>query len=280
MSIFIRSLFGKLGIKEVKLEEHIDLTKDKINFLETYNHEKILSIIKREAPVDGREIVEWMQYAGAANILGEKLASRIKSVTNTYLKWVSGDPYIPGVRNDEYRVESIPGYQANYARIYRDGRVVLTVPYGEKGISKDLKVQGLYRWRRRMQWLFDVIKNEIPRLPIQESIPLPSMPVIGQNKNLAPSLPISYTLIRPALRTTFWIQFSTQNIADINIKFLTSDYIPISETKIEVRSGTSTYRIIASVPMKGYILIDPRQSEKAPLTPVSVDYVISRPPTI
>lgn len=277
---FIRSFIGEVGIKEVRLEEKIELTSEKIDFIKQFSYEMVIEELRRDAPIDGTEVVEWMHLSGAANILGDRLAPRIKAVTKTYFKWVSGDPYIPGVYNDEYSVQRMLGRTADEARVLRNGTTILTVPPGEKRISRNLEVQGLYRWRGRIQWTFDLIKNKIPKLPITDSIPIPAVraPAAGEGMYMAPYFPVTFTLIRPALITRFWMTFSTENPTKINIVFLDASYREIGSTTIDLSPGTSTYIVTAGVPRKGYIVIDPVTSRE--LRTITIDSIKTWPITI
>lgn len=86
------------------------------------------SRIEREAPVDGVEIVGWMQRSAADNAI---ITARMEEY-NRYSTFVgsAGDPYIPGLRVSDIYFARVQGYD-----VARAGRADLVTPRGTVAVS-------------------------------------------------------------------------------------------------------------------------------------------------
>jgi len=146
------------------------------------NSAKLFEPLRENAPVDGREIVEWMHYAAADNAVFEGFGEEYKvcsTVAGGSVISQSGDPYIPGVRVGNLRAESIRGSTVG-SRGYGTVRTpygTFNVPVGGKTLYafKDLLAWAALPWVGSMQWSLTLLQwTKLARAPITGRVRFPS----------------------------------------------------------------------------------------------------------
>ena len=146
------------------------------------NSANLVEPLRENAPIDGREIVEWMHVAAADNAVFEGFGEeyRVCSVAGggTVLS-ASDDAYIPGVKLDDIRGESVDGSTVMRRRY---GKVItpygsFRVPVGGKALYafKDLLAWATLPWFGAIQWVLSLLKwTSIARAPITRRVRFPS----------------------------------------------------------------------------------------------------------
>ena len=130
--------------------------------------------IETEAPVDGVEVVEWMQLCAADCAVFEAMSDEYNRAGSQLLSG-SGDAYIPGVKVGNIRGESIRGSTVS-SRGY--GNVVtphgnFRVPVGGKTTIavKDLIAWAAMPWCSAVQWLLTLLQwKDLATAPIDKRI--------------------------------------------------------------------------------------------------------------
>jgi len=84
---------------------------------------ELLPTVQERAPVDGREIVSWMQVAAAEGALLEGTCGDYNRLGSLLLS-DSGDPYIPGVAVGDLTARSMTGDE-----VRRTGRGIVMTGY-------------------------------------------------------------------------------------------------------------------------------------------------------
>jgi len=130
--------------------------------------------ISREVPIDGVEVVEWMQLCAADRAVFEAMAEEYNRAGSRLLSG-SDDAYTPGVRVGDIRGESVVGSTV-LSRRY--GNVItphgtFRVPVGGKTTiaTKDLLAWAALPWCSTVQWLLTLLQwKELAKAPISERI--------------------------------------------------------------------------------------------------------------
>lgn len=162
--------------------------------------------IASEIPTDGREIVEWM-HAAAADMAVLDAYSNEYSTCSTRGGGVvyssSGDGYIPGVRVQNIRGESVP---SSTVRSRGYGRVItpygsFNVPVGGKALFayKDLLVWAALPFTYGIQWLLSILNwARLAVAPITDRVRFPSChgKVAPNFFSVQPSFPSPVCLMR------------------------------------------------------------------------------------
>jgi hypothetical protein len=130
--------------------------------------------VKSAAPVDGVEIVEWMQIAAADNAVFDAMAEEYNKLGSQLLSG-SGDAYIPGVRVGDLRGVSVYGSTVT-AQGYGEvdtpqGR--FTVPVGGKTTfaKADILAWAALPWASTVQWNLTLLQwKELATAPIKDRV--------------------------------------------------------------------------------------------------------------
>jgi len=146
------------------------------------NSANLVEPLRENAPIDGKEIVEWMHIAAADNAVFEGFEEEYRVCSATGGGRVlskSGDSYLPGVRVGNIRGESVRGSIVQ-SRGY--GNVI--TPYGSfrvpvKGKAlyafKDLLAWATLPWVAVKQWILTLLQwTSIARAPITSRVRFPS----------------------------------------------------------------------------------------------------------
>jgi len=130
--------------------------------------------IASEAPVDGVEIVEWMQWSASDQAVFGAMADEYNRLGSQLLSG-SGDAYIPGVRVGDLRGVSVIGSTVT-TRGYGEvdtpqGR--FTVPVGGKATfaKGDILAWAAIPWPGSCQWVLTLLQwKDLARLPVKERV--------------------------------------------------------------------------------------------------------------
>ena len=146
------------------------------------NSADLVEPLRENAPIDGKEIVEWMHIAAADNAIFEAFGEEYKACSagggGTVLSG-SGDPYIPGVRVGNLRGESVRG---SVVRSRGYGNVItpygsFRVPVGGKALYayKDLLAWAALPAAYFMQWTLTLLQwTNLAKAPITKRVRFPS----------------------------------------------------------------------------------------------------------
>ena len=104
--------------------------------------EDVMVRVEEECPVDGTEIVSWMQDAPAAEIVAS--ARQVEYNKHSLWDYKGGDPAAPGIRMGSLRFNSEPGY-----RVRRIGGMLVS-PEGSRRMpmnsSRDIITRDFLGW--------------------------------------------------------------------------------------------------------------------------------------
>jgi hypothetical protein len=200
----------------------------------------ILSVIQTEAPVDGTEIVGWMQISAVDNIV---MQARILEYNRAGSQIVgnSGDPWIPGVAVEDVRFVRKTG-----GDVESDGFAVVTTPRGNfdvpslgkrPGVFRDLISWGSNDWLGKAQWTGNLLKwKDLLETPIRD--------VVGffrdNRGNVAPHFFVQMPP-RPSLTALVRQVFSSDRDQTIGINFRDpTDYSRIVGSRdVAIVAGTT-----------------------------------------
>ena len=140
----------------------------------TLDFEKVLSFFRQEAPVDNKEIVEWMQESAAVNALLDQRMEEYNRYSN--MVSASGDANIPGVYVDDIRFKRETGwtvYRRGYAYVYSPpvGTVRVDNRSGRTIIARNYLAWAGVRANNTYQWNGLLAKwRSLARTPIRSTI--------------------------------------------------------------------------------------------------------------
>jgi len=210
------------------------------NYLpESLNPNDYLNYISSVAPIDGRQIVEWMHRAFADNAILSARAEEYNSLGSQFVS-VSNDPYIPGAHVEDVRFQSVQG-----SIVLSSGYGVLVTPYGNVNIPvrgkatvvfKDLLIWASIPWVENIQWLGNIIKwKSLAKTPINQTIGFPLVSGFS-----APQF-IAVSPRRPTVRLHVIATFSSNENQTLTIKIRNvNDYTKvISQTSVKIPAGQS-----------------------------------------
>jgi hypothetical protein len=164
-----------------------------------------LEAVRSEAPVDGVEVVEWMQLAAADNAVFGAMADEYNRLGSQLLSG-SGDAYIPGVRVGDLRGESVSG-SVVASRGY--GTVVtprgnFNVPVGGKATfaRDDVLAWAALPWCSVVQWCLTLLQwKDLAKLPVRQRVRFASSSGLVAPNFFAftPKLPVPLVTLRMGL---------------------------------------------------------------------------------
>jgi len=233
---------------EFKMEKGLLRSMYRPEFKPTLDPMDIFPYIKSEAPVDGTEIVEWMHYAAAENVV---MMARIQEYNRlgSEMSGKSGDSYIPGVVVQDCRFASQRGSTIRHQGygIVRTPRGDFNVPNLKKkaGIFKDLITWGSISVTYAIQWVGNLLKwISLAETPIRDTVGFYK----DGRGNVAPNFFVQQPP-RPKLTVTVRQKYSTNKSQTLNLNFRSpSDYTNVVGSKsVDIPSGTSeiTYTVTA-----------------------------------
>lgn len=202
-------------------------------------------------------VVEWMMRCSTDMDLLLSMADAYRG--QGVLQVVSGDPWSPGMVIGDYRSVQQTGPSLFVDKVKER---VAEVPLFRKRWDKykQLIVMYLEKYNKQNRAIFNFFQN-FSRLPHPDQIPIPSFPA-GDGTPLSPSLPFSYQLIRPALRTAF--SFSVQIPEESKLKVLLWDSgkstIAESSEVVLPEGGHDVVATFGTTPLSGYMEVDPTEA--------------------
>ena len=199
-----------------------------------------LDVTVREVPVDGVEVVEWMQVAHADALA---LSARTLEYNRAGSQMVSsnGDSYIPGVS-----VEEICFRKETGTTVRSRGYAIADTPIGSFNLPTLGRTAGIFRnllsaatmsYAGSVQWTGNLIKwKELAKTPINQTVGF-FRDVRG---NVAPNF-FEQLPPRPKLTVTVRQTFSTDKPQTLTMNFRDpTDYTRVLGTKsVDVDAGTS-----------------------------------------
>jgi len=141
--------------------------------------EKLLPSIQSEAPVDGEEVVSWMQLSAAEAGILDALVEDYNRLGSQLIS-DSGDPYIPGVRCGDLRVPSVLGstvLDRGYGTVVTP-RGSFNCPVGGKatGIFSDILAWARLTWAGAIQWCLSLLQwKDLASTPVSQRVRFPSL---------------------------------------------------------------------------------------------------------
>lgn len=208
----------------------------------------LMERLREEAPIDGVEIVEWMQISAVENII---LQARIAEYNRlgSELDARSGDPYIPGVVVSDIRFDKVLG-----ATVRSQGFAVASTPRGRfnvpslgklPGVFRDLISFGSMSYLGSMQWSGSLLKwRSLAETPIRETVGF----YRDHRGNAAPNFFVQIPT-RPALSVLVRQRFSSDGDQTLRVNFRDpTNYSRVVGTKsVAIATGTSeaTYTVSA-----------------------------------
>ena len=219
----------------------------------TLNPREYLTIAKEIAPVDGVEIVEWMQGSFADNAI---ISSRIDEYNRLGSQVVgfSGDPFYPGVIVEDCGFSSELGRDIS-ARGYAIGitpRGNFRVDVGGKavGAARDLLTWGGVPWSGYTQWIGALLKwKSLASTPIASTIGFPAtLNPVTRGFLSAPQF-VVLSPSRPALRVNVSEVFSCGEAERLEVTYRDpNDYTRVlARDWIDLPAGQSelSYSVIS-----------------------------------
>ena len=142
----------------------------------------LMETLSKEAPVDGREIVEWMHYSAADNAVFEGFGEEYSTCSATSAGQIAsrgGDGNIPGVRVAGIRARSERGYavrRRGYGVVYTP-RGAFRVPVGGKALfaNRDILAWASLPWAASVQYCITLLRwLNLAKAPISKRVRFPS----------------------------------------------------------------------------------------------------------
>ena len=206
-----------------------------------------LKIIKSEVPVDGTEIVGWMQMCAADNAMLDARCEEYNRL-GSQLVGTSNDPYIPGtvIEDINYRSETGRAVSNRGYGIAETPRGSYRVSIGGSGdgIFRDQLSWGAAPWSGYTQWSGALLKwKSLANTPLTSAVGFPSAQGLS-----APQYVVLQSA-RPALRVGVEQSFTIDKGQRLNLNWRDpSDFTRVlARDWIDLPAGTSelTYNVIS-----------------------------------
>jgi hypothetical protein len=194
--------------------------------------------ISRDVPVDGVEVVEWMQWAAADNAVLEAMEIEYNRLGSQVVSG-SGDAYIPGVRVGDLRGESVRGNI-----VLSRGYGVVVTPYGSYNVpvggkttiaTGDLLAWAAIPWANIVQWVLTLIQwRDLTTLPVRQRVRFASSSGL-----VAPQF-FLYVARLPLPLVTFRIRITSDREQEVVLRgrgTRGSYETVVYETKFKIESG-------------------------------------------
>jgi len=142
----------------------------------------LLEPLRKEAPVDGKEVVEWMHISAADNAVFEGYGEEYRTCSATSAGQIasrSGDGYIPGVSVSGLRAQSVRGYtvrRRGYGVVYTP-RGSFRVPVGGKALfaNRDILAWAALPRALWVQFCITLLRwLDLAKAPISKRVRFPS----------------------------------------------------------------------------------------------------------
>ncbi len=242
-----------------------------------FNTDDIKDTVKKIAPIDGREVVEWMQETLAANMVLFSLQNDIENAGGVFRSG-AGDGYVPGVRVGNLYFKSDRGTvvrRRGYAIVRGNNIPDIKVPIDTGKLvflkNKLIALLGAFNPRELQFNGFIALWEKLPRTPINarlrfgiiQKIPIP------QFIHSAPRIPAPAVINR--------IGISSEKQQRINIKGRRVDRPSevVYEDTVTVPSGQSEVMVqTASFPLMPPVILQITPESPGKLT---MDYVDTIP---
>ena len=204
-------------VREVKrVSPNVDLTTGIPNpkifgwLKPTLNYNDMLQQVQQDVPVDGQEVVAWMQIATAMNAMAQSVMQTYNSIGSIggsssnapLLQGTSGDGFIPGVYLNNIHFLSQNGYYVN-----SQNHAIVVTPYGNFNVpvggNTIIAINDLLAWAavpytywiQFLAILFNWLK--LAKIPFNQRVTFPTAgDMVGpQFFDVNPSLPTPGVLI-------------------------------------------------------------------------------------
>jgi len=233
--------------------------------------EAILPMVREYAPIDGVEVVEWMQECAADNaILDSIMADYERAGSRVYSR--SGDPAAPGVRVHDTYFPSVPG-----RTVASRGYAVLATPYGNFNVPsrgklaltmKDFLGWGAAPWVGSYQWRGIIMRwVELASAPIKDR-----GGVLNSTGLVAPQFFYVSTKMLPMATMTLGLSSDKDQTVVVTGRD-TADYGKVNfsiDVGIPAGQSETTIRLF-SVPMRPFVMeIQPSDGTSTVLDSLSV----------
>lgn len=237
--------------------------------------EEILPKVKEAAPVNGIDIVEWMQLAASEGAILDGACEEYNRAGSQLLS-SSGDPYIPGVKVGNLKGESITG-----SRVKSQGYGTVITPRGNFNVPDEGKATGIFsdllawatcKGRWSIQWLLSLLQwKDLARTPIDDRIRFANLGgLVAPNfVTVSPRIPAPLVMMRIGMTSD-----KPQTVA-IKGRGLTDYTGVLFEDSFPVDSGESetTYNILGFPFTADFLLeLQPRDG-----TQTILDYIETIP---
>jgi len=244
----VSELRARVISREFRLERGLMRSPYKPTFRPVLDPADILNSIRAEAPVDGREIVEWMQISAAENVVMQARIAEYNRL-GSQLVGDNGDPYIPGVVVEDIKFNSETG-----SRIRTRGFAIATTPRGSfnvpslgknPGVFRDLISWGSISYVGTVQWIGSLLKwKSLAETPIRQTVGF----YRDYRGNSAPNFFVQRPT-RPALTVRARQRFSTDEDQTLTINFRdpTNYTRVVGSRSVDIARGESevTYTVSA-----------------------------------
>ena len=206
---------------------------------ESLNPDDYLNYIRSKAPVDGREVVEWMHQAFADYAILNARAEEYSSVGGQIVG-NSNDGFIPGVSVENLHFQSVSG-----STVSNRGFGILITPYGNVNVPSEGKATITFSnllawaaipWVTIIQWGGVILKwKSLAKTPINQT-----MGFVSASGLSAPQF-IAVSPRRPAVRVRVLANFSSNQEQTLEIKIRNPNNFSqvMAHTSVNIPSGQS-----------------------------------------
>lgn len=237
--------------------------------------EDILPTIKETAPVDGREIVDWMQRAAAEAAVLDGTCEDYNRL-GSLLIYAATDPYLPGIRCGDLTVRSISG-----ASVQAAGGTTIMTPRGNFNVALPGKATGIFSdilawarlsWAGSIQWLLSLLQwKDLAKTPINSQVRFVNLggAVAPHFATVSPRVPAPLVMMRIGMTT------DTPQSIEVKGRSL-SDYTGVLfSDKFDIDSGESeTLYGVLGFPFVGDFLLEMQPQDN---TQTVLDYIETIP---
>jgi len=221
-----------------------------------------LNRIKQMVPLEPGIITEWMQKSSAEMDL---LMTMAVDYPASGIQAISGDAWSPGMVISEYYSILQTGPGLKVFRNPKIGEIVAEVPLFRKRWDnyKQLLVMYMQKYNSQNRAIFNFF-DKFARLPSIDSVRIPTF-LAGDGTPLTPSLPYSFQLARPALRTAFSFDAQLPEESKLKVNLWDTSRRTVAEsTEVVLPAGGHTVVATFRNPgmLAGHMEIDPTYAKQ------------------